>query len=368
MGKDDQDINKPSESTDAEMLTPWQKENLKYLEQVGDQPRWKKTEEPEVETAVVPDDPVKADETLVEASEDNEASEEPTKEGAKDGLTLETVKDLPKSKSFADKLPKMKEARQKRLKRRLTLLVSVFGIGAIGTMYYVSPLSKLNKIEVVGNELVTSEAIAASTKLTGEEFIWSAYFNNELIPRIKKDNPRVKDVDIRLSRMNNLKVTVTEYAEVAYAKENQTIHAVLDNGTILREPTEIKNEAFPVLIDFKEGDNLNYLMASFSKINPEVLANIKEIKSTPSSSNAYLMTMTMKDGNQIIASTRDYQDKINYYPQVIADNPGKGIVDMEAGIFFTTFESIEAQKKAAQAEKERADWQKQVEEENNQNN
>ncbi|MBP1041525.1 FtsQ-type POTRA domain-containing protein [Vagococcus sp. BWB3-3] len=368
MGKDDQDINKPSESKDTEMLTPWQKENLKYLEHVGDQPRWKTTEEPNVIKAEETEKNVDKKDQPAEGSEDIEVIEEPAKEGTKDGPTLETVKDLPKSKSFADKLPKMKEARQKRLKRRLTLLISVFGIGAIGTMYYVSPLSKLNKIEIVGNELVTSEAIAASTKLTGKEFIWTAYFNNELIPRIKKENPRIKDVDIRLSRLNNLKVTVTEYAEVAYAKENQTIHAVLENGTILREPTEIKNETFPVLIDFKEGDNLNYLMASFSKINPEVMANIKEIKSTPSSSNAYLMTMTMKDGNQIIASTRDYQDKINYYPQVIADNPSKGIVDMEAGIFFTTFESIEAEKKAAQAEKERLDWEKQVEEENNQNN
>lgn len=364
MGKDNQEITKPSEPKDAEMLTPWQKENLKYLEQVGDQPRWKKTEEPEV---AKPEEPAQEDEGLTEEAQITDEPDESV-EDSKEGPTLETVKDLPKSKSFADKLPKMKETRQKRLKGRLTLLISVFGIGAIGTMYYVSPLSKLNKIEVVGNELVTSEAIAASTKLTGKEFIWNAYFNDELIPRIKKDNPRIKEVDIRLSRLNNLKVTVTEHAEVAYAKENQTIHAVLDNGSILREPTEIKNEAFPVLIGFKEGDNLNYLMASFSKINPEVLANIKEITSTPSSSNDYLMTMTMKDGNQIIASTRNYQDQINYYPQVIADNPGKGIVDMEAGIFFTTFESIEAKKKAAQAEKEREDWQKQLEEENNQNN
>lgn len=363
MTKDDQPSSEQdSNETREEMLTPWQRENIRYLEQHGDRPQWQEVEE-ELEADQ------ELEEELLEEEERPEIVEEIETDESRVEQDKKVLKDLPKSRSFADKLPKMKVQRQQRLKKRLTLLVSLFGIAALGMIYYVSPLSKVNRLEIVGNQKVEASLIAKATKISDKDGIWSAYFDKSVLAKVKASHPRIKDVEVHLSKINNLKIVVTEFSEIAYAKEGKAFHPVLENGVILtNETVEQADDQFLVLINFTPGVSLENLMANINKVDEVVKNNIKEISSTPSKNNEYLVTMTMKDGNQIIASTKDYQDKINYYPQVASEMSEKGVVDMEAGIFSTSFDEIKKQKAEEKAKNDYEAWLKQLEDENKEKN
>ena len=99
-------------------MTPWQKENLKYLQEKGNQPAWSspapeetedtsKDHEDEQEEAFF-----EADQAMEESVDEKEALPEPEK----------------KARSFADRLPNLKAYRNQVLIRRLALIIGLLMI------------------------------------------------------------------------------------------------------------------------------------------------------------------------------------------------------------------------------------------------
>ena len=342
----DQPVNNEGELPLAEtpVLTPWQEERRKYLAEHDPEGLAALEDSLQSEadsaapeqvklTTVPPVEPKPATAAVVvEAEAEAEASVKPH---------IKPLKDLPKSKSFADKLPKMKETRQKRLHQRLVLLLGGFGTATLLTLYYVSPFSYLGQIEVVGNTHVSDESIATATELTHDDRIWKARFAKGTVGKIKESNPRIKAVKVNVTHVNHLKLTIDEYAEVAYIKDNKTLHPVLESGKILKETSKEADPSFPVLVGFEEGTKLDDLLAHYQKVDQAVRTEVEQVENTPSAHNPYLVTFSLKDGNKILASTKDYYTKINFYPSVAAEMTAKGVVDMEAGIFSSTYEALE---------------------------
>ena len=347
-----QDEHKPSgaaETAEDAQLTPWQKEHQKYLAESDAQTEQvTETEavEPAAESHAEAPQPSQGGSKLKvllkpkTSSEDTDPTDPPKP-------SLQTVKDLPRSKSYADKLPKMKVERQHRLRKRLLVLVGSFTVAAVGMLYYVSPLSYLAKIQVVGNTHVTSEQVAAASQLTSNMRIWQALGQKGTVTKIKTANPRVKEAQISFLPLNNLKIRVAEFRETAYLKDKDLLHPVLENGKILNEPIEKVEKSNPILMGFKEGDSLNEFLAHFYEVESEVRSLIKEVKATPEKRNPFLVRLKMSDGNEVIASSKDYYTKMKYYPKVVSEMKGKGVIDMEAGIFATTFDELKKQKKTA---------------------
>ena len=380
----EQETENQNETPTPKVLTPWQQEHQRYLAEKKKREAELAAEikvETEVEGTSEDSETDGTDEkteksfkvvestegtflVMDETTEDSQATKDKTTKESqrkkkqrreKEDVKFKTVKDLPKSKSFADKLPKLKKTRKKRLQKRLVVIVGVFSLAAIGMIYYVSPLSYLNKVQVVGNTNVSDESIIASTQLTSDERIWSALFNQSTVGKVEKANPRIKSAKVSLAQLNNLKVTIEEYKEVAYVNEKDTLHPVLENGKILNETSEVIEVDHPVLSGFTEGEGLDEVLTHFNEIDQPIRENIKEIKSTPVKRNKYLITFKMNDGNEIIASSKDYYTKINYYPKVVAEMKDKGVVDMEAGIFASTYDAIKKEKEeASKKEKEEA--------------
>lgn len=343
--------NKPG-NPDSKVLTPWQQERLNYLREHDEAAELPYTgSDVKKEGEVAADDSPNSGLKVVKGGllkevppvQKNEDATETEPSEFEESKEEKELKDLPKSKSFADKLPKLKETRKKRLQRRLTILVGSFGLAALGMIYYVSPLSNLDQIIVEGNEHVSDESVAYATKLTRKDRIWTALFKPGTEKKIKAANPRVKTVKVGLTHFNSLKLTVTEFKEVAYIKDKDILHPVLENGKILNETSEVIEPDYPILIGFTEGVTLDHLLEKYPEVDAEIRSNIEEIKSTPEKRNKYLMTIKMADGNQILTSSKDYYTKINYYPEVAAKLEDKGVIDMEAGVYFTSYEALKKQ-------------------------
>lgn len=319
--KKDEEENKKKDSAAVDppaVLTPWQKENLEYLKKHGDQPSW----QPEL---------IENEKYTSEAETEQIESEEVE---TTDDSPPVMLKELPKSESFADKLPMLKQERRHRLIRRLSFLIGLFGIAALGMLYYISPLSKLGTVVVTGNENINTEQIVAASKFKTGEALWPQYFERDKASKaITEEFPRAKTANISLSRFNQLVISIKERSIVAYMLENGDYYPILDNGVTLTEKVKQPEGNFPILSGFKDQAILLRLLQAYHKIPAEIRSNISEIHATPSAANPYLITLYMNDKNQIIASIKDVAEKIVYYPKIAAMMSENGVVDMEAGAY-----------------------------------
>lgn len=310
------------------MLTPWQKENMKFMEEKGDKPKWKPIGK---NKSAKKTDPLSSEAEPHLEEENQDQSEQSTK-----------IKELPRGDSFADKLPKIKKERQKKLNRRLTLIVSVFGVATAGMIYYISPYSKLGKVTVSGTEITDQSQILKAADFQIDHGLWSQFFGKgHRGEEIVKQVPRVKTAQVSLVKLNQFKISVSEYQTVATAAQEEFFFPILENGVILTEKIPAPKDGEAVFKNFKNGQSLIDLIKVYKDLPEEIRNNIAEIAATPTTSNPNLITLQMKDGNQVIASTVDIGDKIGYYPKVASEMTENGVIDMEAGIFSYPFKKNE---------------------------
>ncbi|GEB28055.1 cell division protein FtsQ [Enterococcus casseliflavus] len=308
-------------------MTPWQKENLKYLQEKGNQPAWSSpaSEETEDMKEAHEDEEELAEEALFEAEqaiEETDAGKEELPEPEK------------KARSFADRLPNLKAYRNQVLIRRLALIIGLLMIPLLIVLYFVSPLSRLANVVVKGNQEVSAEAILENSDLAVNEEMWPQFFErNQSVAAIKKELPRIKNASISLSGINRFDITVTEFQEVALLAKDGGYAPVLENGAVLDDISEQPEEGLPVLENFSAEDKIKATLSAYQELSSEIRDGISQIKYTPRDSNDELLTLFMNDGNQVIVNISNMVSQMQYYPQIAKDLTEDSIVDMEVGIF-----------------------------------
>jgi cell division protein FtsQ len=299
-------------------LTPWQKENLRYQKEHGEQPGWS----PSVISGNHSDeDQEQYQET---DTEEHQAELDESETNASDSVP----------RSFADRLPNIKKYRNRILWRRLLLIIGVLLIPLLIVLYYVSPLSKLASITVVGNDQVPTQSIIEHSELTTGEELWPQYFDREQTEQaIKKALPRVKNVQVTITSFNQLKVKVSEYHEVALLASDNQYSPILESGAVLKEPSDQPVEGLPILESFSDQSKIKEVLTAYQQLNQEIREGISQIKYTPRKSNDELLTIYMNDGNQVIVNISNMVSQMQYYPQIVKDLKEDSIIDMEVGIF-----------------------------------
>lgn len=294
-------------------MTPWQKENLRYQKEKGDQPVWS----PSVISGI---------------HSDEEQSEDQTEEKHEEGAETEDSEQAPRS--FADRLPNLKKYRNRVLLRRLLLIIGVLLIPLLFILYYVSPLSKLADVKVVGNDQVSAQSIIEHSELTTGEEIWPQYFDSEQTEQaIKKALPRVKNVQVTITSLNQFKIRVSEYQEVALLASDNHYSPILESGVVVNEPSDQPLEGLPILESFSDQSKIKEVLTAYQKLSQEIREGISQIKYTPRGSNDELLTIYMNDGNQVIVNISNMASQMQYYPQIAKDLKEDSIIDMEVGIF-----------------------------------
>lgn len=299
-----------------ENLTPWQKANREYMKKQEAEGSW---------TPKVIDG-------ATEVEEGQGADPE-----APEGEYLDEngeYQGIPRTDSFADTLPKIKQQRSSVLYRRLGLIIVILLIPLFAALYYVSPLSKLSQISVAGTEAVKPQDIINSSGFKTGADMWPQYFDraqNEAA--IKQANPRIKSVSLGIERLNQFHLKVTEYPEVALLAKNDQYHPILANGKVLDETMKNPTENMPILEDFDSDKKILTVLQEYQKLSQEIRKGISQIKYSPSDSNKELLTIFMNDQNQVIVNISNLSKQMKYYPQVAKDLDGKGVIDMEVGIY-----------------------------------
>ncbi len=294
---------------DPEMLTPWQRENLKYLKDHGNEPKW--------------------------IQEKAEQKKEPPIEEEIPAVEEEEPPQLPMM-TEAELLADAKRKRE--LRRRLTVLMTFFVLAILVTTYFISPYSKLGQVHIVGANAEDVSALVTDTNFKTNKNLLVQYFQRaKALKKMKEKNPQIKTANLKIENINQFSIKVVNYKTIAYEQEGDVYHPILENAVILKTTVAKKEDNFLIFKNFKSDKSFKNLIAAIRNLDKDITDNITNVMATPSKSNSHLITLNMKDGNQVIASTVDFKSKIIYYPKVAAQMSEKGIIDMEAGIFSYPF-------------------------------
>ena len=320
------DKEKNSSSTEEhDALTPWQKEHLLYLESQGIDPEI--AEEPETEIFL---------DKRLDSFEDEAPNE-------KDEGNSQSTIDKPFS--FSDHLPNFKAYRDKKLRKRLLILVVIFLVPLLGSLYYISPLSKVSAVVVAENPLTPKEALIESSQIVKNERLWPQFFARQRIATaIEKANPRVKKATITLQQWNQLHLHVEEYSESAYLVKGNDYLPILENGTILQEPRKEVTKGRVIVENFTDETLILETLKQYKELPEEIQDAISQITYAPSKNNEELLTIFMNDGNQVIVGISKLADHMKYYLQVAKEMSEKGVIDMEVGIYSYPYPSNETEK------------------------
>lgn len=258
-----------------------------------------------------------------------------------EGKSFETAKkSKEKELSLENKLPKLKEKRRKEMQRRLISLLLLFSFAILVVVYFITPLSKVGRITVIGTNEVTDQAVIDASQIRSGDSLWETFFSQKKRETLVKNQlPQVKSMKIEFDGLNSYELVVSEYKTVAYLEKENEYFNILENGKIVNESRKVSIGNPPIFIKFKEGKALNKMIEQYQLLNENIHNSISEVEYTPSKTDEYLITLYMNDGNQVVASITSFAEKMIYYPDIVQKiGEGKGVINIEVGVYFTPFE------------------------------
>lgn len=246
--------------------------------------------------------------------------------------------------SLEDRIPKLKQRRKKKANRRAIALLSVFFLLLIFVLYFLSPLSNVNKINVQGNEYTTENIIVDTSGLSTDTTIWKV--NKEKIKERLEKLPEIKSADISIILPNTVQIKIEEHKRLAYMVSGSDYLPILSNGKVMEAMGEgIVPIHAPLIIDFSEGKELNSVISALEKLPEEINNAISEIHYDPSDTDQYRVKLYMNDGFEVSATSRTLADKLVHYPAIVShlDSNVKGVIDLEVGSYFRAYESPDSE-------------------------
>ncbi len=294
-------------------------------------------------------------EESTEESEENEENPELKEEKIEDETTeektSETLEGPDENLVFLEEVPPVKKISWQAISR-LSALIIVCLLVILGTFYFISPLNRLQNIQVKGNQRIATSEILKASGLKTAESLWPQVFTKkEAAEKIKNSNPEIKKVTVTFSPLNQMAIQLEEYPIDALLKEGDNYYPILENGYVVKNKKSPFEEDLPVLIGFDNQELIMEFLTIYHQIPKKIIPLIDEIHYTGNGKNKKQVTLNMSDGNQVIARFSTLNRYLPKYPQVAAEMQENGVVDMEAGIFSYPYGNEEKAKKEKKQKK-----------------
>ena len=249
----------------------------------------------------------------------------------------------PRVEQPAPEEPLQKEPRPKKTKPKskgitnATLLKGIFIVCAGWSIYFISPLSKVADIEVIGLNQVPVELVQENDGITKGQSIWTILANRYRTANLLKNaSPKIKDASVQLVAWNKMRLNIEENPAVGYYQSDDKTFELLADGQIIEVENDSATKDYPVLSMFTDDTQYKALAKQLEKIPASLIREIVEIQYPNDNKNHQKIYLKMKDGNRVIGNLKDIGDKLGYYPSISKQlNGKKGTVDMEVGIYFT---------------------------------
>lgn len=354
-------------------LSAWQKRNKEYLEKKAlEKAEEAETEETESEEAQE-DENLSEKETASgseEESEDkseSEAKEDPdadgeSSEGEEDDPAVEELDPSEKQekkpsffKGLKTKKPKKEPTVAKRHIYRALPVIGISSIVALLSIYFLSPLSTQKVIEFSGNKAVDQQLLYEKSRIKEEDYTLTTFLHKSVYEQnMKTASPWIKEVHMHYQFPVTFKVNIVEHKVVAYYVTGEDHYPVLENGEVVETVTPASElPSSYISLKFSDRELVRQFVQKMKSISSSITDKIVSVDLTPSKVTKDLVTITMKNDNKILVPVSQITRKLPYYKAINKQLDDDSTIDMEAGVFSYSEQSIADAKE--QAEKEKAE-------------
>ena len=374
------DYNKKTPTDDKiTELSAWQKRNKEYLEKKAlEKAKEAETEETESEEAKEDEDLSEKEKASVseeesdeikesEEEDESEAEEDPEadgegSEGEEDDPAVEELgpsEEQEKKTSFfkglKTKKPKKEPAVAKRHIYRALPVIGISSIVALLSIYFLSPLSTQKVIEFSGNKAVDQKQLYEQSHIKEEDYTLTTFLHKSVYEQnMKTASPWIKEVHMNYQFPVTFKVNVVEHKVVAYYVTGEDHYPVLENGEVVETVTPASElPSSYISLKFSDRELVRQFVQEMKSISSSITDKIVSVDLTPSKVTKDLITITMKNDNKILVPVSQITRKLPYYKAISKQLDDDSTIDMEAGVFSYSEQSIADAKE--QAEKEKAE-------------
>lgn len=240
--------------------------------------------------------------------------------------------------SIEDRLPQLKKKRKKKANRRFFTFLTIILLLISLIVYLQSPLSYLKSIDIINNDSVSDEEIIELSMLRTDQPFWNISMN-EIVNNITK-HPEIIDVKVERKWYNRLIIKVFELRRVGYVNLENSFYPILENGYILdNQSLKLPKGDAAILYHFTNEEILEKMANQLAQLEESVGALISEIFWEPDNTNEYRVRLYMRDGQEVIASIINFQEKMAVYPSIASqlDPNIAGILYLDIGAYFQPF-------------------------------
>ncbi len=310
-----------------------------------------------------------SDEEIEESEEENESEveEDPeadgeSSEGEEDDPAVEELDPSEKQekkpsffKGLKTKKPKKEPTVAKRHIYRALPVIGISSIVALLSIYFLSPLSTQKVIEFSGNKAVDQQLLYEKSRIKEEDYTLTTFLHKSVYEQnMKTASPWIKEVHMHYQFPVTFKVNVVEHKVVAYYVTGEDHYPVLENGEVVETvtPTSELPSSY-ISLKFSDRELVRQFVQEMKSISSSITDKIVSVDLTPSKVTKDLVTITMKNDNKILVPISQITRKLPYYKAISKQLDDASTIDMEAGVFSYSEQSIADAKE--QAEKEKAE-------------
>ena len=355
-------------------LSAWQKRNKEYIEKKAlEKLKEAETEELESEeteelsekeiVSATEGDLEESDveiESEAEAGPESEVSESEGSESEVPDSVIEGL-DVPEEQvekpSFFKWLkrnkPKKEPTVEKRHIYRALPVIGISSIVALLSIYFLSPLSTQKVIEFSGNKAVDQQKLYEKSRIKEEDYTLTTFLHKSVYEQnMKTASPWIKEVHMNYQFPVTFKVNVVEHKVVAYYVTGEDHYPVLENGEVVETVTPASDlPSSYISLKFSDRELVRQFVQEMKSISSSITDKIVSVDLTPSKVTKDLVTITMKNDNKILVPVSQITRKLPYYKTISKQLDDNSTIDMEAGVFSYSEQSIAEAKEQAEKEK-----------------
>ncbi len=212
--------------------------------------------------------------------------------------------------------------------RWMILFIMLFFILLLCLLYFQSPLSRIQAVEVEGNQLLTPDELIESSGLYQSSVL--NLLRKQQIEKKIKSHPEVAHVELTYEFPNTVRIKVKEWQRIGNWETPDGPLVLLENGAVLQHRTW--QESFkdkPFIRQWENVRLLPLLITELKKLSPSVLAQIQSIQPHPNKNEPEQIILHMKYGLEVHTTLSDLGKQLSVYPQIASYLQEK---QMEGGI------------------------------------
>ncbi|PWG00638.1 cell division protein FtsQ/DivIB [Levilactobacillus bambusae] len=241
-------------------------------------------------------------------------------------------------KRIGDKLPKFKHQRNRKLVQKMTILLTSFILVILVMVYFLLPLSHVEKISVMGNQVLSKNQVIHYTGIKRGASIYTVQGSTAAIAdRAEKRTPRIERLTVRVVHFNQVEIKLKEYATAGYAEVGNHYVEVLEDGTISTKRINQPQAGAPVYNGFKSTKTLRSMIKQYAQLPSDVKSSISDIRFDPTQTDKTRVHVFMNDGNEVYATIPTFAKKMAYYPSIANKMKANGVVNLEVGAYSYPF-------------------------------